>query len=119
MMRHYNCIEKPAERNILNGFFPYLVRNIVCHSRNDSLRVLIVAINHQIQPAQIMSASTNGSLEAFEKGQKENFAEFLRGHIRTHGVQFVGEETRYGAESIAQRVCGQEGCRHANIDMTP
>src|SRR5712692_5165794 len=89
------------------------------HSRRCAVRILIVAVNHQIQSAQIISASTNGSLEAFEQGQKENFAELIRGHIRTRGVQFIGEETRYGEESIAQRVCGQEGCRHANVDMTP
>jgi len=66
-----------------------------------------------------MSASTNGSLEAFEGDQKGRFGELIRGHIRNRSVQFVGEETRYGTESIAQRVCDQEDCLHANIDMNP
>ncbi len=65
-----------------------------------------------------MSYSTNGNVEAFERDQKERFGQLLREHVRERGVQFVGEETRYGEISIAQTVCGQEGCRHANIDMT-
>src|SRR2546425_10245834 len=65
-----------------------------------------------------MSYSTNGNVEAFERDQKERFGQLLREHVRERGVQFVGEETRYGENSIAQTVCGQEGCRHTNIDMT-
>jgi hypothetical protein len=83
------------------------------------MHVLIVAINHQIQPTRIMSMSTDGSLEAFERDQKERFGELLRAHIRERGIQLVGEEARYGEESIAERVCGQESCRHMNIDMMP
>jgi len=63
--------------------------------------------------------SFDGSLETFERGQKEKFGELVREHIRKRGVQFVGEEARYGEETVAHRVCQQEGCRRANIDMTP
>ncbi len=63
--------------------------------------------------------STNGSLEAFERSQKEKFGKLLREHIRKRGVQFVGEEARYGEETVAHRICQEEGCRDANIDMTP
>jgi hypothetical protein len=84
------------------------------------VRILIIAVNHQIQPAQIKSMSTNGSLEAFERDQKEKFGELLREQIRGRGVQFVGEEARHGEESVAQRVCQQAGLRPVtNIDMTP
>jgi hypothetical protein len=38
------------------------------------MRVLIVGVNHQIQPARIMSASTNGKLEAFEQDKKRGSA---------------------------------------------
>src|SRR5713101_6942938 len=86
---------------------------------NIFMHVLIVAVNHQIQPAQIMSASTDGSLEAFERDQKERFGALIREHIQNRSVQFVGEETRYGTESIAERVCVQESRRYANIDMPP
>lgn len=94
-------------------------RAIACIVGDKSMRVLLVGVNHQIQPAQIMSMSTNGSLEAFEQDQKERFGQLLRDYIRDRGVQFVGEEARYGQETIAQRVCQQERCRYANIDMTP
>jgi hypothetical protein len=83
------------------------------------MRFLIVGVNHQIQPARIMSMSTDGSLEAFARDQKEGFGQLLREDIRSRGVQFVGEEARYGEESIAQRVCQQEKCGYANVDMTP
>ncbi len=63
--------------------------------------------------------SMDGSLEAFERGQKEAFGELIRGQIRERGVQFVGEEARHGQETVAQRVCGAEHCLHANIEMEP
>ena len=84
------------------------------------MRILIIAVNHQIQPAQIKSMSTNGSLEAFERDQKEKFGELLREQIRGRGVQFVGEEARHGEESVAQRVCQQAGLRPVtNIELNP
>jgi len=83
------------------------------------MHVLIIAINHQIQSAMIGSMSTNGNLEAFERGQKEAFGEMIRVQIRQRGVQFVGEEARHGQETVAQRVCGMEQCRHANIEKEP
>jgi hypothetical protein len=83
------------------------------------MRILIIAVNHQIQPAQIKSMSSNGTLEDFERSQKENFGEYVREHIRKRGVQFVGEEARHGEETIAQRICQQEERRRENIDMTP
>jgi hypothetical protein len=39
--------------------------------------VLILGINHQIQPAHIRNMSTDGSAEAFELAQKEAFAQLL------------------------------------------
>ena len=83
------------------------------------MRILIIAVNHQIQSAQIKSGSTDGRLEIFERDQKERFGELLRNQIRARRIEFIGEEARHGEETIAQRVCQQEGCRPAtNIDMT-
>jgi hypothetical protein len=81
--------------------------------------VLVIAVNHQIQPARIKSGSTDGSVEAFEQSQKEAFGQMLIQHIRQRGVGFVGEEALHGEETIAERVCRLENCAHANIDMTP
>ena len=65
-----------------------------------------------------MSISTNGTLEAFEQGQKERFDQLLREQVHERGIQFIGEEARYGDESIAERMCGQVNCRYKNIEMT-
>lgn len=84
------------------------------------MRVLIIAVNHQIQSAGIKSMSMDGRLEAFEREQKEKFGQLLREQIHKRGIQFVGEEARHADDTVAQRVCQQEGCRRAeNIDMTP
>jgi len=84
-----------------------------------SMRILIVGLNHQIQPRQITSGSVDGSAEAFEKDQKEHFGQLLRDLIRGRRVQFVGEETRHDQESIAQRACELERCQYANVELTP
>lgn len=83
------------------------------------MRILIVSVNHQIQPAQVTGMSTDGSVEAFERNQKECFIEMLRTEIRERGIRFIGEETRHGEATIAQRICGVENCHYANIEMTP
>lgn len=78
--------------------------------------VLIIGVNHQIQPATIKGMSVDGSIEAFERRQKEAFAAMLHEQILQRAVHFVGEECRFDEVSIAQRVC--EGtARHGNIDM--
>ena len=83
------------------------------------MRVLIVSVNHQIQPAQVKGASTDGSVEAFERKQKESFVLMLQTEIRERGIRFIGEEARHGEPTIAQKVCGFENCHYANIEMTP
>jgi len=83
------------------------------------MRAVIVAVNHQIQPTRIISQSSDGGFEAFEQGQKERFAQVLREKIRERGIQFIGEEARYGDETIAEAIRGQANCRHVNIEMPP
>lgn len=83
------------------------------------MRFLIISANHQIQPAQILSMSTNGKLEAFEREQKETFGSFVKSKILERGVQFIGEEARHGQETVIQRLCGLNNWVYANIEMTP
>ncbi len=63
--------------------------------------------------------SIDGRLEAFERNQKERFGAWLLEQVRVGRIQFVGEEKRHGEETVTERVCNQERCRHANIEMTP
>lgn len=83
------------------------------------MQILIVSVNHQIQPRMIKGASSDGSVEAFERGQKESFVRLLQTEIRERRIEFVGEEARYDEETMAQRICELENWRYANIDMTP
>jgi hypothetical protein len=73
------------------------------------MRILIIAVNHQIQPAQIKSMSPDGKLEDFEHGQKEKLGELVREHVRMRGVQFVGEEARHGLTASANMTPGPKG----------
>lgn len=81
--------------------------------------VLIIGVNHQIQPVQILSMSTNGKLEAFERKQKETFGAFVRSKIVERSVQLMAEEARHGQETVIQRLCTLNKWRYANIEMTP
>jgi hypothetical protein len=83
------------------------------------MRIIIVGVNHQIQPVEILSCSSNGGAEKFEKEQKDKFAELLQKKITENDVEIVGEEARHGHETVTQRVCESEGCRHTNVEMTP
>ena len=83
------------------------------------MHILLMSVNHQIQPSSIKSMSTDGSVEAFERGQKESFGQMLQTKVREHCIRFIGEEARHGEETIAQKVCDLESCHYANIDMTP
>ena len=83
------------------------------------MRVLIVSVNHQIQPERVKGMSSDGSVEAFERGQKESFAQMLQKEIHERGIRFLGEEACHGEATIAQKICGLENCRYSNIDMTP
>lgn len=83
------------------------------------MRILIISVNHQIQPAQILSMSTDGKLEAFEREQKETFGSFVKSNILERGVQFIAEEARHGQETVIERLCGLNNWGYANIEMTP
>jgi hypothetical protein len=83
------------------------------------MRILILGINHQIQPARTCSSSTSGELERFEQRQKDQFRTLLRKRIAERGVQFIGEEAKHGQESITQLLCSSDGCRYANIEIPP
>jgi hypothetical protein len=83
------------------------------------MRILILGINHQIQPADIRSWGSGGGPQKFERGQKEHFALLLQETIAENGVQIVAEESRHGQETITMRVCESANCRYANIEMSP
>ena len=83
------------------------------------MRVLIISVNHQIQPAEIRGMSTDGRVEAFERDQKERFIQMLQTEIRKRGIRFIGEEARHDEATIAQRMRGFENLQYANIEMTP
>jgi hypothetical protein len=67
------------------------------------MRVLIIGINHQIQPSDILSWSSSGALERFERGQKDAFARLIQAKIEERGVQYVAEESTHGQQSVANR----------------
>jgi hypothetical protein len=81
------------------------------------MQVLVLGINHQIQPVRIYSGSTTGELERFEQGQKDRFRDLVQRRITERKVQFVGEEARHGEAAIAKEVCDAERCRYANIEI--
>src|ERR1700676_5248013 len=81
------------------------------------MRLIIVGVNHQIQPVEILSWGSNGKPQKFEKEQKDKFAELLQEKIIENDVETVGEEARHGHESVTQRVCESADCRHT-IEMT-
>jgi hypothetical protein len=83
------------------------------------MQILIIGINHQIQPVQIKSASSDGKAEEFERDQKERFGALLRTEIQKRGVQLVAEEALHGEETVTGRVCQIEKCKYANVEMTP
>jgi hypothetical protein len=81
--------------------------------------VLILGLNHQIQPAMIKNWSSDGLFQQFEQDQKETFAQFLYDLLHERGIEFVGEEAKHGEDTIAQRLCAQENYRYSNVEMLP
>ena len=83
------------------------------------MRIHILGINHQVQPADIRSWSSNGSLQKFEQEQKDRYAELVEKLIAKTGAQIVAEETQHGLDTVTKRVCDRVKCRPANIEMPP
>jgi hypothetical protein len=83
------------------------------------MRIFILGIRHQIQPAEIGSWSTGGRLEAFERGQKNNFALLLQKSIAEKSVKLTAEETTHGKDTVTKRVCASVNGLYANIEMPP
>ena len=83
------------------------------------MRILIVGVNHQIQPVEILTWSSNGGAQKFEKEQKDKFAELLQEKIIENDVEIVAEEARHGHETVTQRVCKSAQCQHTNVEVTP
>src|SRR6266478_5085137 len=81
------------------------------------MRVLIIGINHQIQPSDILSWSSSGALERFERGQKDAFAGLIQTRIEERGVQYVAEESKHGQQSVAERCCWCMNVRYENVEM--
>lgn len=83
------------------------------------MQILIVGVNHQIQPRQIKSASSDGKAEEFERDQKERFGALLRSKVKERGVQLIAEEAVHGQETVTERVCQLEKIKYSNVEMTP
>ncbi len=81
------------------------------------MRVLVVGIKHQLQPARFLSIGYEAS--QLEDGQKQQYARMLLRLIDERGVQFVGEEAKHGIETVTQRIARIRKCRCANIEMPP
>jgi hypothetical protein len=83
------------------------------------MRILVIGINHQIQPTKNFSHSTSGALEGFEQDQKAHFRELLRTKMAELSVGLVGEETKHGDQSVAGKLCESQSIPYVNIEMTP
>jgi hypothetical protein len=79
--------------------------------------VLVVALNHQIQRAEVLSGGDE--IEKLERQQKENFATYVACIIEERNLGFVGEEAQHGVPLIAEKVATDLNCCHANVDMSP
>ena len=81
---------------------------------NQSLPATIVLIGceHSLQPRASLGI---GDAE-IERGQKHHFSRMLEGLIGSHAIDLIGEETRAGEETIAQRLADTHGCEYVNID---
>ncbi len=80
------------------------------------MRVLIMGLDHIIQRP---FWSSDRQARQFADDQKSRFAEEIRDAIGSRGVEIAGEEANHAEESIAERVCEEEGCRYENIEMPP
>lgn len=83
------------------------------------MRIHILGINHQVQPADIRSWGSNGLPQKFEQEQKERYAALVETLIAKTGAQIVVEETQHGLDTVTKRVCDRVKCRPANIEMPP
>lgn len=81
------------------------------------MKVLIIGLNHQIQPENIRSIGPG--IEQLEREQKDAFAQTIRDFIQAENAQFVGEEAEHGTSLIAEVEARRLGCNHVNIEMTP
>ena len=79
------------------------------------MQILIVGVNHQIQPTEILSWSSDGKAQDFERDQKERFGAFVAAQIHERDVELIVEEARHGHETITKRVCDNEKCRYSNV----
>lgn len=86
---------------------------IVC-SRGDTVEILIVAIDHELQKAK-------GSHEPRERAaRKDELEALLRRAIAERTVQFIGEESHPNAVTIAKQLADAHSPRipWKNIDMS-
>lgn len=79
-----------------------------------TIKVLIVGVLHNQQ----IEKSNADSVEL--KLAKDGLENLLRQTIRSHQVEFIGEESKHGVETIAKRLADQHTpkIKRACIDMT-
>ena len=74
--------------------------------------IVLIGCEHSLQPRASLGI---GDAE-IERGQKHHFSRMLEGLIGSHAIDLIGEETRAGEETIAQRLADTHGCEYVNID---
>ena len=74
--------------------------------------IVLVGCEHSLQP----TASLGIGEAEIERGQKHHFSRMLEGLIDRHAIDLIGEETRAGEETIAQKLADAHGCEYVNID---
>jgi hypothetical protein len=118
VLHHGDMITRPASDGRLDDALSELFqrRTPETADRGKLMRVLVMGLNHQIQRP---FGSNDRRAVDFVLDQKHRFAEVIREAIRSHGVEFVGEEANHKEPSIAESVCNEEGCRYANMEMPP
>jgi hypothetical protein len=96
-----------------------LVSGLPCNRKEQRVRIHILGINHQVQPADIRSWGSNGEPQRFEQDQKERYAALVEQVVRENNVEIVAEETQHGLDTVTRRACERANCRCANIEMPP
>lgn len=81
------------------------------------MNILVVGLMHQLQSTAPIY--TGDKAIELEEGQKRQYGEMLDRIIKERAVQFIGEETKHGTDSIAQRIARRQKREYANIEMEP
>ncbi len=85
-------------------------------AKSISEMIFIVGCDHKHQRRQ-QSCGGDG-IEAFEREQKNNFAEFVGRLTNENKVALIAEEINQGEDTFARDIASSRNCRYVNIDMS-